>query len=330
MCNCSLPGFDGTGESEDRGIGPFKIDTQKPVLNITKEEITEKARSQNIEILATDELSGVKEITVNGEKITENKLRVTKNGKYTIEVIDNAGNKETQEIEITGIYEKEEAKLVIACPDKIYDGKEITPIKEYGQNTSNIKYTYFIHGQETPLNYVPKDVGTYDVIGEQEEDENYSNTKSEKITFNIVAKEIRVTGLTAEDKKYDGTNEVKIGGAKVTGIVEGEEVNVIIPEKGQAEKLEPGTWKVNIDEIKIEGKDAKNYKVVQPEFGSITVSITQEILKQLPFAGTSEEIETVIGIGVLATIIAETAIYIEEKNKKSKWNTLKSNIERSI
>ncbi len=71
-----------------------KVDDQAPVLTVS--EVPEIwCKSHTFTVSATDTLSGVKEITVNGTVISDNQFTATQNGEYTFKAIDNADNQIT-------------------------------------------------------------------------------------------------------------------------------------------------------------------------------------------------------------------------------------------
>ena len=56
--------------------------------------------------------------------------------------------------------------------------------------------------------------------------DNNHYAAEDQITFTAVPKALTVTGLTAEDRAYDGTNAVQITGVTLNGIVSGDNVSV--------------------------------------------------------------------------------------------------------
>ena len=104
---------------------------------------------------------------------------------------------------------------------------------------------------------------------------------SVKITGLTVEKaKIKILGLTADTREYNGTKTVSLSGGWASGIVhyltpEGntpEDVTVVIPKAGEADSENAGTWNVTVGAVNISGPDAKYYDV-EPITG-ITVTIS--------------------------------------------------------
>ena len=104
---------------------------------------------------------------------------------------------------------------------------------------------------------------------------NYILVQPEKETLNveITRRKVKVEDLHAESKKYDKNKVVKLEGTTLDRKIDGDDVYAIIPENGISENEDVGNWKVNIDEIVLEGADAFNYEIVQPEYGEVMVEI---------------------------------------------------------
>ena len=208
--------------------------------------------------------------------------------------------------------------LKIECVSKVYDGKAVEAKKISGKNTSKVEYKYYNHGEAEEID-VPKDVGEYDVVGYQESDGNYEVTTSEKITFKITPKELTIEGIEATNKEYDGTTKVAISGGIIKGILDGDKVTATIPTTGTASSKEVGTWKVELDEIKLSGSDASNYIVKQPD--NITVKITKQIVIDttvatiaIPYTG---EMKVTIWTGIIISTIIGIASYIKIRKGKT-------------
>ncbi|KEI94947.1 hypothetical protein N496_18395 (plasmid) [Clostridium botulinum A2B3 87] len=94
---------DEAGNKTTKEIVVDKIDKELPTLNLSTSTTSFTNGNVDINIDAKDTLSGVKEIKVNGNVTTGNKYTVSANGTYTIEAIDNAGNKTSKQISISNI-----------------------------------------------------------------------------------------------------------------------------------------------------------------------------------------------------------------------------------
>lgn len=73
----------------------FTYDKKAPTVNIKA-----KTYKNNVKIKATDKVSGIKSIKLNNKTI-KNNYTVKENGKYTLKVVDKAGNKKTIKFKIS-------------------------------------------------------------------------------------------------------------------------------------------------------------------------------------------------------------------------------------
>ncbi len=93
----------------------------------------------------------------------------------------------------------------------------------------------------------------------------------------IVAAELTVTGITAEDKYYDGTTDatIDVSGASLVGVFEGDDVTLdTTGAVGVFEDSSVGSDKrVVVSGLEIQGGDMGNYTLVQPE---TTASILEQ------------------------------------------------------
>ena len=101
------------------------------------------------------------------------------------------------------------------------------------------------------------------------------NTAEKTIHVTVKAKELTVTGITAEPKTYDGTTSAKLVYPSIDGVKAGDTVEVTA--NGTFEDANAGTGKtVNITDINLTGASAANY--VLAESGNqttATANITQ-------------------------------------------------------
>ncbi|MDD5681585.1 MAG: YDG domain-containing protein, partial [Candidatus Omnitrophica bacterium] len=106
------------------------------------------------------------------------------------------------------------------------------------------------------------------VITDGNSGNNYSYTYVNNTTGEITAKDMTVTGITANNKVYDGTTTATIntGSAAIVGKVSGDSVTLNTASASGA-FIDPnvGTGKtVIISGLVIEGADAGNYSLIQP------------------------------------------------------------------
>ena len=119
----------------------------------------------------------------------------------------------------------------------------------------------------------PTDAGTYKLTLSTSSSDKYKG--SEAYTFTIMPKELTITGVTATNRAYDGTDVVAITGGTLVGVESGDTdtVTADVPSTGTITTAAVGTGKaVTIGEITLTGADAANYTLKQPT--GITVNIT--------------------------------------------------------
>jgi hypothetical protein len=96
-------------------------------------------------------------------------------------------------------------------------------------STGAVSYSYSGTGTTTyaASATIPANAGTYQVIATVAADVNYNTQSSTALAFTISAKALTITGLTANNKPYDGgTNGTLSGTATYNGLVNGETLTV--------------------------------------------------------------------------------------------------------
>lgn len=128
-----------------------------------------------------------------------------------------------------------------------------------------------------------RNVGTWKVSIEEiqllgEDAPNYilTHPKYGDITVEITSRPLRVINLAGKNRIYNKETTVEIIGGEFDNLVEGDDVVADIPETGEAESPNTGTWRVAIEDITLSGKDVPNYTFTQPEYGEIMVTISKE------------------------------------------------------
>lgn len=165
-----------------------------------------------------------------------------------------------------------------------YNGKKEHSAYVTAVKGATIKYSETDNGTYTetvPIKF--KDAGTHTVYYEVTK-ENYE-TKKGKLSVEISPKNVTVTGITAEDKTYDGTNTatVNCNTATIEDVIAGD--NLGVTAKGAFEQESVGdSITVKLTKLELTGDDAGNYNLLtnssQKETHakinkkSITVSIT--------------------------------------------------------
>ncbi len=118
---------------------------------------------------------------------------------------------------------------------------------------------------------------------------NYTLTQPTTLTANIDAKAITVSGVSANNKVYDGTDAatLDINGASLTGVVSGEEANVTLATPtGTFAQTNTGTGLAVTSALTLTGSAAGNYTVTQPT--GLTANITALAVTVTPNANQSK------------------------------------------
>ncbi len=107
--------------------------------------------------------------------------------------------------------------------------------------------------------------------------DNNHYSAEDQITFTAVPKVLTVTGLTAEDRAYDGTNAVEITDVTLSGVVTGDTVSVNLANlTGTLNGSDVGTYTaVTLPRLTLTGGAASNYTLTQPA-GAVPASVTIE------------------------------------------------------
>ena len=128
-----------------------------------------------------------------------------------------------------------------------------------------------------------RNVGTWKVsieeiqlLGEDAPHYILTHPKYGDITVEITSRPLRVINLAGKNRIYNKETTVEIIGGEFDNLVEGDDVVADIPETGEAESPNTGTWRVAIEDIVLSGKDVPNYTFTQPEYGEIMVTISKE------------------------------------------------------
>ena len=109
---------------------------------------------------------------------------------------------------------------------------------------------------------VPVNVGSYKVTASIA-NRNYTLTGNTTAAFVIAPKAVTVSGITANDKVYDGTTDAKLNfsNAKFAGILENDKLTVAA--KGMFEKAEAGKQNVAISDLELGGDSVANYVLAE-------------------------------------------------------------------
>jgi hypothetical protein len=106
--------------------------------------------------------------------------------------------------------------------------------------------------------------GAHTVYYKVQGDSNHQDTEVETVTVTIAKKAITISGITAQDKVYDGTTAATLGYGQVVygGIVSGD--NLTVTAKGAFANANVGTGKnVTISELALGGTSIANYQLAE-------------------------------------------------------------------
>lgn len=227
-------------------------------LNIPKTGIAESANTGNWKI-----------------KIDDIVLQGTDAKNYTL----------IQPEEVRGTIEKEIGVLKINCDSKIYNKEYSVPYVTENNSTARVTYKFYIEGSDEEIE-VPRDVGKYEVVGSMISDGNYTEATTERIKFEITQKDITIVDIVVPNKIYNGTKNFSVTGGKLVGVYGGDDVSFSLPYLGYSESKNIGNYKIKLDDITLNGKQANNYHLIQPTYGSITSNIGK---KQISTKGIHAE-----------------------------------------
>ena len=192
----------------------------------------------------------------------------------------------------------------VSAQDKVYDGT-VTATLTGGTLTGVISgdSVTLISGSGV---FSDKDTGTAKTVTASElalggkDAENYSLSQPSGLSADITPKAITVTGLSAQDKVYDGTDTATLTGGTLTGVISGDNVT-LTSGSGVFSDKNAGTAKtVTVSGFALEGKDAENYSLLQPS--GLSADITP---KAITVTGLSAQ-DKVYDRTVTATLIGGT------------------------
>ncbi|NFE18574.1 OmpL47-type beta-barrel domain-containing protein [Clostridium botulinum] len=189
---------DEAGNKTTKEIVVDKIDKELPTLNLLTSTTNSTNGNVDINIDAKDTLSGIKEIKVNGNVTTGNKYTVSANGTYTVEVIDNAGNKISKQITISNIDRELPTIAVSGNPTEWTNNNVVLNIS--AKDNKKVKSITLpsdkvISGDKTTFT-ISKN-GTYKFIVEDEA----GNKSTKEIVVTKIDKELPVININVKGNK---------------------------------------------------------------------------------------------------------------------------------
>ncbi len=123
-------------------------------------------------------------------------------------------------------------------------------------------------------------VGTTTITASQASSTNYNAASDVNQTLTVSAKELTITGLTAEDKGYDGNTTAAINGAAIlNGVVGADDVQVVGTPVGEFASSNVGTSiPVSVSGLSLIGADIAKYTLTQPVLSADIIASTPTVL----------------------------------------------------
>ena len=127
-----------------------------------------------------------------------------------------------------------------------------------------------------PSATAPNNVGTYEVIASLAADANYNTANSTSLAFSISPKALTISGITADNKAYDGTSTATISGtASLVGIVGSEDVTLTGTPTATFVSSAVGVGiDVTVSGYSITGAAIGNYTLTQPTLSANIIANT--------------------------------------------------------
>lgn len=137
--------------------------------------------------------------------------------------------------------------------------------------------TYTVNNNEVEADKLAetiKNVDTYTVSAKVEKT-GFETKTFDAITVTVTPKDVTISGITAEDKVYDGTTDVTVDTSKVTfeGKIDGDDLVATFPEF-KLSSADVGSYTLDFSDTALSGNSAKNYTL--KEIKEVTVNVTQK------------------------------------------------------
>lgn len=198
-------------------------------------------------------------------------------GDYTASV-----SYDSAEISVSFSITKADNPATISIEDWTYGEEAKSPIIEDNLGNGAVSYFYSgtaCDGTSYSSSDAPALAGTYEVTATIEETDNYNGAET-SVSFNILQKEVSVSGITAQDKPYDDTTIATLdtSEAVVTGTLNGDELTVsasadaaVFDDSNAGEDI---TVVVDYSKLTLSGTNVSNYTLPSGTF-NLTADISK-------------------------------------------------------
>ena len=272
-----------------------KITARKVEVVWTNTELTYNGKAQAPTASADTGIEEALMLTVSGAQ--------TDVGKYTATASAENGNYTLTNASVQFDIAKKEIKVVnVEATDREYDGTtSVTVTGKLDGVIDGDDLTLSISGTMKDKNVGNAKPVTVNASVSGDKAGNYTLITPENASVDITAKELTVSGMTATEREYDGTNVVKVNVGVLNGVVADDIVTFEVTGATMADKNAGENKPVTVA-AELGGKDASNYKLAT--VAGVTVTITA---KEIAVVWTNTEL-TYNGEAQTPTASADTDI----------------------
>lgn len=225
-------------------------------LDFTNVVITGKIDSDELTVTAAGTFEDANVGQKKSVRVSDLKLSGKDEGNYALA---STGNQTAATAAITP------AKItpVLSVSNSVYG---TAPSPSVAGNTGNGAVTYYYNTDGSNENgtkwteAVKLDAGDYYMYAEIAENGNYAAAKTAAVKFKVEPKPVTVSGITAQEKEYDGNPSAVLdfSNLKINGKIEGDELKATAA--GSFENANAGENKtVNLSNMQLSGNSAANY-----------------------------------------------------------------------
>lgn len=281
-------------------------------LDFTNVVITGKIDSDELTVTAAGTFEDANVGQKKSVRVSDLKLSGKDEGNYALA---STGNQTAATAAITP------AKItpVLSVSNSVYG---TAPSPSVAGNTGNGAVTYYYNTDGSNVNgtkwteAVKLNAGDYYMYAEIAANGNYAAAKTAAVKFKVEPKPVTVSGITAQEKKYDGNPSAVLDFSKlnIDGKIEGDDLKATAA--GAFENANAGENKtVNLFDMKLSGNSATNYVLAETGNQMITtakimpkeVTITAATVADKTYDGNANATVTEVTIaGVHGNLVKDT------------------------